>query len=59
MVSSIIIAAKIEQPLTPSIRMTIKFLPEEEKKFVSKDLVVAYESDILSALSFNFNFLSP
>ena len=55
----VIMAAKVEQPLTPSIRMTIKCLPEKDRMKVEKPDVIDLEAKLLVLLDFDFNFLSP
>jgi hypothetical protein len=59
MVTCVILGAKIEQPLTPSIKMTIKLLSEDEKQLVTKEDVITLEREILNALEFDLNILSP
>lgn len=52
MVSSLILAAKMEQPMNPSINMMLKLLTEEERRLVTKENVIQMEE----ALLFNFDF---
>jgi len=43
MTTSIILAAKLEQPMTPSIRRMIKLLAPEEQELVEKESVILLE----------------
>lgn len=54
-----ILAAKLEQPMTPSINRMIKLLSDEEGKFVDKQKVITMEGNIIKAFNFEFGFLSP
>jgi hypothetical protein len=55
----VIIAAKVEQPLTPSIKMTVKLFPESEKALLTKDRVISLETKFLIAMDFDLHILSP
>jgi len=57
--SCVILGAKCEQPMTPSINRMIKLLNEDERQVVTKLLVIAMEAKILTTLGFDLNFLSP
>jgi hypothetical protein len=54
-----IMAAKLEQPMTPSINRMIKLLTPEEEKHVDKAKVITMEATIIRAFNFDFGFLSP
>lgn len=58
-VTSLILAAKIEQPMTPSISRMLSLLSESEKLHASKEEVITLEEDIIKMLDFDFNFVSP
>lgn len=45
--------------MTPSINRMIRLLSEEERQHVTKPLVIQMESEIVRALNFDMNFLSP
>lgn len=45
--------------MTPSINRMIRLLSDEERQFVTKPLVIQMESEIVRALNFDMNFLSP
>jgi len=45
--------------MTPSINRMIKLLTDQEKEVVTKPLVIQMEGEILKALNFDMNFLSP
>ncbi len=57
-VTSLIMAAKIEQPMTPSISRMISLLSDAEKEFVTKQDVIFLEEEIIKMLDFDFNFVS-
>lgn len=59
MVTSTILAAKMEQPMTPSINRMIRLLDEKEMLYVTKDRVIRLESEILKLFDFDFTMLSP
>jgi len=52
-------AAKIEQPISPSYSRMIHLLQEEEQKRVSKESLISLENDILASLQFDFNSPGP
>jgi hypothetical protein len=54
-----IIAAKLEQPMTPSIKRMIVLLTPEEEQHVDKQAVIEMEGIILREFSCDFVFLSP
>jgi Cyclin, N-terminal domain/Cyclin, C-terminal domain len=54
-----IMAAKLEQPMTPSINRMIKLLTPEEEKYVDKQKVINMEGTIIRTFNFDFVFLSP
>jgi hypothetical protein len=48
--TSTILAAKLEQPMTPSIKRMIKLLSPEEEALVDKDSVIWLEEKMLTIL---------
>lgn len=56
--TSTILAAKLEQPMTPSIKRMIKLLTNEEQGLVDKEAVIELEEHVLSTLQFDFNYPS-
>lgn len=56
---SILMAAKLEQPISPSYNRMLKYLTEEEKRFVDKQGLIDLEFDVLVVLGFDFNFPGP
>jgi len=54
-----ILAAKLEQPMTPSINRMIKLLTVDEERYVDKAKVISMEATIIKLFSFEFGFLSP
>ena len=55
MTTSTILAAKLEQPMTPSIKRMIKLLYQEEEALVDKESVIWLEEQMLTTLQFEFN----
>jgi len=56
---SVLMSAKLEQPISPSFTRMINLLSAEEKKIVTKSSLIDLESDILVKLGFDFNFPGP
>jgi hypothetical protein len=56
---SILMAAKLEQPISPSFTRMISLLTEEEKKLVTKQKLIDLETNILITFGFDFNFPGP
>ena len=56
---SILMAAKLEQPISPSFTRMINLLTDDEKKNLNKQALIELEADILSAFCFDFNFPGP
>ena len=57
--TSVLMSAKLEQPISPSFTRMINLLSTEEKKSVTKQSLIDMESDILMKLGFDFNFPGP
>ena len=53
-VACTILAAKLEQPMTPSISIMIRLLPDKEQNIVTKERVILLEEQIVKKLNFNF-----
>ena len=56
---SILLAAKLEQPISPSFSRMISLLTEEEKKLVTKQKLIDLETNILITFGFDFNVPGP
>jgi len=56
---SVLMSAKLEQPISPSFTRMINLLTPDEKKTVTKQSLIELESDILIKLGFDFNFPGP
>jgi len=56
---SVLMSAKLEQPISPSFTRMINLLAPEEKKNVTKPSLIEIEQDILVKLGFDFNFPGP
>lgn len=56
---SVLMSAKLEQPISPSFTRMINLLSSEEKKNLTKKSLIDLESDILIKLGFDFNFPGP
>lgn len=54
-----LMAAKLEQPISPSFNRMINLLPDEERKYVTKKQLILLEQDIIQKLGFDFNFPGP
>jgi hypothetical protein len=54
-----LMAAKLEQPISPSFTRMIGLLTEQEQRFVTKAQLISLEADILFQLGFDFNFSGP
>jgi hypothetical protein len=52
-------AAKLEQPISPSFTRMISLLTEDEKKSVTKQKLIDLETNILIVFGFDFNFPGP
>jgi hypothetical protein len=57
--TAILMAAKIEQPISPSFNRMISLLPESQKGRVHKDDLIDLEEQIVWALDFDFGYASP
>lgn len=56
---SMLLAAKLEQPISPSFSRMISLLSDDEKKNVSKKQLIDLEADILVQMGFDYNFPGP
>jgi hypothetical protein len=56
---SMLLAAKLEQPISPSFQRMISLLSDDEQKLVTKKGLIDLEADILFRLGFDFNFPGP
>jgi hypothetical protein len=56
---SMLIAAKLEQPISPSFSRMISLLSDDEKKNVTKKQLIELEADILVVMGFDYNFPGP
>ena len=54
-----LIAAKLEQPISPSFTRMINLLSEDEKKNLTKQSLIDLEADILIKMGFDYNFPGP
>ena len=55
----VLMAAKMEQPISPSFNRLIGMLTAEEQKYVSKQGLIDLEEHVLMMLGFDFNFPGP
>lgn len=55
----ILIGAKLEQPVQPSMNKMINLLSEDEKINISKEKLLEFEFQMLIRFGFDFNFPSP
>ena len=56
---SILLAAKLEQPVQPSFLRMISLLNEDEQRQVSKEALIDMEARILQTVGFDLNFPGP
>jgi len=56
---SVLMSAKLEQPISPSFTRMINLLNSDEKKTITKQGLIDLEADILIKLGFDFNFPGP
>lgn len=56
---SVLMSAKLEQPISPSFTRMINLLNAEEKKKITKQGLIQLEACILSRFGFDFNFPGP
>lgn len=57
--TSLLIAAKIEQPIMPSFTRMISLMPEDVQAKTSKQNLIDLEQKMLTALQFNMSYVSP
>jgi hypothetical protein len=56
---SLLLAAKLEQPMSPSFQRMISLLPEESRASVTKEKLVVLEETIIKELQFRMHFAGP
>ena len=54
-----LMAAKLEQPISPSFTRMINLLTDDERKNVTKQSLIELEAEILTRMGFDFNFPGP
>lgn len=54
-----LMAAKLEQPISPSFSRMIYLLHDDERMYISKEALIKLEAQILVTLGFDFNFPGP
>ena len=54
-----LIAAKLEQPISPSFNRMLALLPTSEQKRTSKQALIKLEEKILLALNFDMQYCGP
>ena len=54
-----LLAAKLEQPISPSFNRMLALLPSEEQRRISKKHLIDLEEQILNALQFSLHFAGP
>lgn len=55
---ALLMAAKIEQPISPSFNRMINLLPEKQRERISKEDLIQLEEKIIFALEFDFHYAS-
>ena len=56
---SMLMAAKLEYPISPSFTRMINLLSEDEKRNITKQSLIDLEADILIKMGFDYNFPGP
>ena len=56
---SLLIAAKIEEPIVPCFEIMISLLPAPQKNTFKRQHLIDLEEKIVRALDFDFNFAGP
>ena len=56
---SLLLAAKLEQPMSPSFQRMIALLPEDSRASVTKEKLVMMEETIIKELHFRMHFAGP
>ena len=56
---SMLLAAKLEQPISPNFKRMIMLLSEQEQRKVTKDALEELEEEILIKFGFDFNIPGP
>ena len=54
-----LLAAKLEQPISPSFNRMLALLPSEEQRRITKKHLIDLEEQILNALQFSLHFAGP
>ena len=54
-----LIAAKLEQPISPSFNRMIALLPASQQQIISKTDIIKLEEQILIALQFSIHYAGP
>lgn len=55
----LLLAAKLEQPMSPSFQRMVNLLPEETRAAVTKQRLVAMEESIIKELNFQMHYAGP
>lgn len=58
-VTVILMAAKIEQPISPSMQRMVNMISDEDRQTVNKQKIIQLEDDIIPALDFEFIIPGP
>ena len=58
-VVSLLMVAKIEEPISPSFNRMISLLPSEDRQMVEKEQLIMLEAEIISVLGFDFGAPGP
>lgn len=55
-VTSLLLAAKIEQPISPSFKMMMELLSDRDLKRITVDKIADLEAEILTRFGFDLHF---
>jgi len=57
--TSLLMAAKVEEPIVPCFEIMISLLPEPQKVLIKRQHLINLEEKIVRALDFDFNYAGP
>ena len=57
--TSVLLAAKFDEPVSPNFKRMIRLLSKEERELMTVKDIVQMEQEILTKLSFDLNFPNP
>ena len=58
-VTSVLLASKFDEPVSPNFKRMLRLLKKEERKLITVKDILQMEQEILTKLSFDLNFPNP